>query len=571
MAPRPASDTIDLERGVRDRLAVVARFRLTLLTLAVIAAWLYWRTHDIPATWRNGFIAAAYVTAVLQFLGPRIGAIPSAILAYSQLALDAAFASFLVFLTGGLDSIFTFLYVFVVLEGAMTLYRRGAVIGTLSALLLFAVVVTIQLMQPGEFLEMPDSGRPAVSFFMYGIGLSLVAYLASTLAETVRKTGRELASTEHALSKLEELQAAILRSLPAGLLMVDGQGRVEYANESAHTILGAASDGMVGHGLGELVPAIAVAWRERELRASEYSPRERFEGNFVRGNGTVARLGFSFAPLSASSEQPGTLIVFQDVTDIVRLKESVERAERLATIGKFAAGLAHEVRNPLASICTSVDILKESLDPPEPLQRLMNNVVRESERLDRLISEFLNYARPREFTRKEDDLSQLVLGVIDLFRTEATARGCEVDCQVEPNLLASFDADRLKQVLWNLLRNALEAVEPGEGRISVVLRTREGWAQLGVGDNGRGVAPDQQKRIFDPFFTTKERGTGLGLPISHSIVEAHGGRMLIASQPGRGTEMTVLLPLQAEGLGRRALAPDITGEHELAPSQVDVL
>lgn len=567
-----ATDTTDLEDHLRQRLAVVARFRLVLLTLSVIAAWLFWRTHAVPGLLRNGFVLAAYLTTAGYFIGPRVRAVPSSVFAYSALAFDAALASLLVFLTGGLDSIFAFLYVFVVLEGAMTLYRRGAVLGTLSCLLLFAVVVTIQFMGAADFIEKPDSGRSSLSFFMYGTGLTLVAYLASTLAETARKTGRELASTEHALSKLEELQAAILRSLPAGLMMVDAHGRVEYANESAHTILGAYPGNMVGQTLSELVPAIAVAWRECTQAPFEPSPRDRFEGNFVRGNGTIARLGFSFAPLSASADQPGTLIVFQDVTDIVRLKESVERAERLATIGKFAAGLAHEVRNPLASICTSVDILKESLNPPESLQRLMNNVVRESERLDRLISEFLNYARPRELTRQEEDLSQLTLGVIDLFRTEAASRQCELTTSIEASVMASFDPDRLKQVLWNLLRNALEAVEPdARGRIHVTLRSREGWAQLSVTDSGRGIETEQQKRIFDPFFTTKERGTGLGLPISHSIIEAHGGRMLISSQLGKGTEMTVLLPLRADVSGRPALAPDITGEHELAPSHLDVL
>ena len=565
------TQTTDLDDSVRRRLVVVATFRLILLTLSVLAALLFWQTHPIPAVWRNGFILTVYVTAVFQFLGPRISVLPSSVLAYSQLAFDAAFTSLLVLLTGGLDSIFAFIYIFVVLEGAMTLYRRGAVLGTLSALLLFAVVVTIQFMGVSDFIEKPDPGRSTLSFFMYGTGLSLVAYLASTLAETARKTGRELASTEDALSKLQELQTTILRSLPAGLVMVDGQGRAEYANESAHAILGLAPDGMVGRTLSELVPAIAAAWRERGDAQAELPARERFEGNFVRGNGTVARLGFSFAPLSASGQHPGTLIVFQDVTDIVRLKESVERAERLATIGKFAAGLAHEVRNPLASICTSVDILKESLHPPENLQRLMDNVVKESERLDRLISEFLSYARPRELTRVEDDLSQLSLGVVEVFRTEAQARGCELSLSIEPEVFAVFDADRLKQVLWNLLRNALEAVPPGTGKIGLTLRTRAGWVQLSVSDNGRGVPTDQQRRIFDPFFTTKERGTGLGLPISHSIVEAHGGRMLISSQPGQGTELTVMLPLSMELSGRPAFAPEITGEHELAPSQVELL
>ncbi len=565
------TQTTDLDDSVRRRLVVVASFRLILLTLSVLAALLFWQTHPIPPIWRNGFIGAAYVTAVLQFLGPRVQVFPSSVLAYSQLALDAAFTSLLVFLTGGLDSIFAFIYVFVVLEGAMTLYRRGAVLGTLASLLLFAVVVLVQFVGGLGFLDKPDPGRSPLSFFMYGTGLSLVAYLASTLAETARKTGRELASTEDALSKLQELQSAILRSLPAGLMMVDGQGRVEYANESAHVILGLAPESMVGRTLFELVPAVAAAWRDRSEPRTDLPARERFEGNFVRGNGTMARLGFSFAPLSASGERPGTLIIFQDVTDIVRLKESVERAERLATIGKFAAGLAHEVRNPLASICTSVDILKEGLNPPEPMQRLMNNVVKESERLDRLISEFLSYARPRELTRKEEDLSQLSLGVVEVFRTEAQARGCELSLAVEPEVLALLDADRLKQVLWNLLRNALEAVPPGRGRIGLVLRSREGWAQLSVSDNGRGVPTDQQRRIFDPFFTTKERGTGLGLPISHSIVEAHGGRMLISSQPGQGTEMTVMLPMGAEVSGRPTFAPEITGEHELAPSQVELL
>jgi two-component system sensor histidine kinase PilS (NtrC family) len=451
--------------------------------------------------------------------------------------------SALIYLTGGIDSLFSFVYVFVVIGGAMTLFRGGAIIATLSCLLPFAVVVLIQANGWSDFLHPLEFGRAAISYFMYAIGLGLVGALASALAETVRATGQELAQTESALERLEEQHAAILSSLPAGLLTVDPLGLVDYANAAALRVLGIEWAVAHGSSLEKLVPAFAEPWRRWSAGASTELARERHEGSLARLDGSRIQLGFSFAPLSSDPKLGGTIVVFQDVTDLVRLKESVERAERLATVGKLAAGLAHEVRNPLASMCASIEVLRGELDPPSTIKRLMDNVVQESERLNKLITDFLNFARPRELDRAPTDVSLIVASVTEVFRHEAEQRQCRVVTDLQPGTIAPVDDDRLRQVIWNLARNAVEAMRDKHGGVLTISTRKLGdEVDITIRDTGTGIPAAHRRQIFDPFFTTKDRGNGLGLAIAHAIVQAHGGRILVTTNPGEGTEFNLRLP-----------------------------
>jgi two-component system sensor histidine kinase PilS (NtrC family) len=543
LRPGPSSESPE-GRDIARRLLVIAAIRVAVVTLSLGALVALWQLEppDRVAevrTWDYLLVAATYGLSLGYTVALRYPQLVQP-LAYAQVVLDAVIVSALVATTGGVESIFSFAYVFVVLGASTTLYRRGALLATLTSCLMYGTILGLQIERGLELLPPVETAKGVLSFFMQCVGTSLAGILSSALSEQARTTRRRLREKQSEFQRLEELHAAILRSLPAGLLTVDSDGLVRYANDAALAILRVDRRALEGQQLAAVVPAMRSGL-ERKRSASSVLPerlRERFEEPFRRHDGTQIRLGFSFAPLFADTG-PSTLVVFQDVTDVVRLKEAVERSERLATVGKFAAGLAHEVRNPLAAICASVDVLKATLAPPEPMQRLMNNVVIEAERLDQLITSFLAFARPRRLSVRLAELGPVVSSVVEIFRNQTQPKAIRLTTRIEAGVTAVIDDDMVRQVVWNLLRNAAEAMEKRGGDLMVeVFRDRDGPA-LVVRDTGPGIPPEVLKRVFDPFFTTKERGSGLGLAITHSVVEAHGGKLSIESRAGVGTEVQV--------------------------------
>lgn len=529
------------------------------------------RSSDVLADWQYTLIGVSYGLSIIYAVGLRY---PRAImpLAYAQIILDTLIGSVLVTMTGGIESVFTFVYVFTVLGGSMTLYRRGAVVAVFAYFVSLGGIVLLQVGKQLPVFITFDFGRAMVSFSMYSVGMALVAVLSSTLAEKVRIAGRRLAEKQIDYEQLEELHAAILRSLPAGLMTIDGEGRVRYANEAAIAILRLEMPGAIGRPLAEVVAPMAKQWSEHRPRVSLPfdAARERFESSFTRGDGKTIRIGFSFAPLGGEPGL-GSIAVFQDVTEIVRLKDAVERAERLATVGRLAAGLAHEVRNPLASMCASIEVLRQTLNPPDPMKRLMSNVVKEADRLNGLITDFLAFARPREPERRRTDLSTVVAGVVEVLHHDQLFQPCKLELALEPGLFAAIDADQIRQVVWNVAKNAAEAMRTSSNAVlSIQTKRRGDRVELIVRDTGPGIATEDLPRLFVPFYTTKEGGSGLGLAITHAIVEAHGGRVLFESKPGVGTEVTVSLPADVVALPlpppERAQAGN-TIEPQLAPGR----
>ena len=555
----PADESESLSR----KLAVVSALRIAFVTVSLAASFAL-ADKDNPNFEAGQFtlISVAYVVSLLYALALRFR-ISLTGLAYAQVVVDSLLVTVLVTTTGGIESVFTAAYVFVVIGAAITLFRRGAVIAAAACLLLLGTIALLQVDGGFGAMTRTEPNRAALTIFTSVISLSLVAALATTLSETARTTGLMLAEREGDFSRLQALHAAILRSLPAGLMTLDTDGRVRFVNEAACAILHLDEEEVLDMPIVQVMPIMAKAFNRITDGQRVLNPRERYEGPYARPDSTEARIGFSFAPLE---EPQGSIVVFQDLTDIVKLKEAFERADRLATVGKLAAGLAHEVRNPLSSMCASIDVLKVALDPPQPMRRLMDNVVREGERLNNLITDFLGFARPRELMRREIDLSVLCEELVDLWRHDAELGRCEIVLDAAPDVRAMVDPDLLRQVLWNLARNAAQAMLPRAadraegasiGRITISTRGSPPIAEVTVTDDGPGVAPDLLKRIFDPFFTTKDRGTGLGLAIVQAIVEVHGGAILASSTLGHGTEMVVRMPTK---MGVSSDATMVTGD-----------
>lgn len=555
------------------KLAVVAFVRVAVVTVSLAAFLAFGQPAATEfANWRYVLVVATYGLSIVYAVMLRYRAVVL-LLAYAQIVLDTGLITLLVALTRGIESVFAFVYVFIVLGACLSLYRRGAIVAAICYFLFFGTLVLVQVDSHINLLPGVDFGPALFSFVMYSVGIALIAVLASKLAEKALATRRELAAAESDYQELAELHAAILRSLPAGLMTVEGDGTISFANEAACAILAVPPDEIIGRPLAAIVPRMARRYETAAAQAGIVGGhRERFEESHRRGDGRNIRLGFSFAPLggaarvSEGEQAKGSIAVFQDVTEIVRLKEAYERAERLATVGKVAAGLAHEVRNPLASMCASIEVIKAAVEPPEPLRRLMTNVVNEADRLNALISEFLEFARPREPRRTLVDVSRIAADVIELFRNDQLLAGIEVDIQLAPNVQGLVDRDQVRQVLWNLVKNAAEAMgqqgadgsggSGGGGRLVVSTRQNQDDIEIMIRDSGPGIPAELMKRIFDPFFTTKNRGSGLGLAISHSIVQAHDGRILLESKAGEGTEVTIVLPACTRGPGK--LRPEET-------------
>ena len=332
--------------------------------------------------------------------------------------------------------------------------------------------------------------------------------------------------------------------MSSGLLTVDTQGRITSFNREAERITGHTKAEVMGHGLDSLFPeparaALAAATAGAEPRA----PHERAKLTFTNHAGEQIHLGFSRSVLrNDAGAAEGAILIFQDLTRVVEMEEQLRRSERLSAVGQLAAGLAHEVRNPLGSLSGAIELLEDDLRAEDrSTRRLMSIVKRETGRLNRLVSDFLDYARSGPGRRESVALVELFEEMKQLLASGDHA-ALAVELDVPAGLCALGDPDRLRQVFWNLVLNAAEA-EPRDGCVRI--RARELHAQqleVGVSDHGCGIPEELLERIFEPFFTTKPKGTGLGLATVHRVVEACGGRLSVRSGPGKGTTVRVVLP-----------------------------
>jgi two-component system sensor histidine kinase PilS (NtrC family) len=510
-----------------------------------------------------GTVAAAFLATALSGVffrrvrnAARFGA--------AQIATDVVLISSLVTFSGGPDSPFTFLYVPVIVYAARLFGRPGAYGCAAGASAAYGtLLVTIEA---GWLATWPESSGgvprlPALALFgLHSGAWLLVAFLASALSRDLHRTGRELERRKTDLGRLRQLHARTVECLTSGLLTTDGEGRITSFNPEAERITGVAARGALGRPLGEVLPGVPG---EIERLSGTLTGRMRSRLGFARPSGEELHLGVSASRLRDAEGAPiGHVVIFQDVTEVVRMEGELRRSERLAAVGGLAAGMAHEVRNPLAAISGSIQILRGALGRGEEDaegRRLMDIVLRETDRLDALIAEFLRFARPAPPKPAGVLLSRVVGEVMEMFAGSCPG-GIELAHEVPASLAAWADEDQLRQLLWNLLRNAVPAMPEG-GRLAVTARaapapqdaaargrnasqgSRGGaGVEIEVADTGTGMAPEVLERIFEPFFTTRPSGSGLGLATVHRIVEANGGTLRVESASGRGTRFRVWLP-----------------------------
>ncbi len=479
--------------------------------------------------------------------------------AYVQALIDAAFISILVFATGGIQSVFSFMYVLMILLGSLERYMRGALVWALLSSASYTLLVYLQMTGVVSPPGAEDAVIPLARFLrsagIHFAGFFLTGALSGLLGEDIRKGMERVQDRDEVIRKLETFHKNVIDNIPSGILTTDLSGRITLNNDSACAILGKAPEELTGMPLQEVLGRIDG---DAERPRRDETPPPRPEIRFVRPDGTEIFLGFS----SSQMKEPdgnviGRVVIFQDLTPIRQMEERIRIADRLAGVGEMAAGLAHEIRNPLASIAGSSQLLREAADVPDDAATLLEIIERESKRLNALISDFLSFTGTSLRSLARVRVTSLLREIAEAVRAgEAREKGLLVEDVATKELSVEGDAEQLRQVVWNLVRNAVQSTPTG-GRVLLdafeQIRHGARYAVLTVSDSGVGIEPQDLERIFNPFFTTKEGGTGLGLSISQRIVHQHKGFIEVRSLPGQGSTFSVFLPvLPAEGPGRSA-------------------
>jgi len=367
--------------------------------------------------------------------------------------------------------------------------------------------------------------------------LTGVGALSVIFGDQLQNSAETLASTRRAAADLLTLHQDIVRSLSSGLITITPDGTILSANLVAGDILRMPQGELAGKPVDQVMPGVSVLIADNRQRADLAIPTPSHQ---------MVMLGVTVSPLRDVHDVViGRVINFQDLTDLRRLELHARRAERLATVGQLAAGIAHEIRNPLASISGSIELLGASAQASEDDRTLMQIVNREVQRLNVLIGDLLDYANPRPSEPVDFDLGSLVEETLRVARTEAAFADIEVTGDIASSLAINADPAKLRQVVWNLVRNARDAAASGGKHVHVEVVRRGDCAVISVRDDGPGIAKELVARIFDPFVTSKQKGTGLGLATSHAVVAELNGRIDVETEAGKGTTMIVTLLINA--------------------------
>ena len=534
--------TSDLGRRVTRLLllrTIVVSFVLVLTMWLLVSG----EPNTRAAIWvQSGIIASTYLSSIVFGVLLRRGMSPRWV-SRPMHAVDLAVSSLLVYVTGGATSPYVFLYPLSIVGASTLSYRRGAIAVTLSSL---GALTLVALLAWTHALNLPMSAQATPwtqtgTELVRSLGIDYAALigvgaLSFIFGDQLQRGAETLATTRKAVADLYTLHQDIVRSLASGLITIAPDGTVLTANAAAGEILRRKPAAMLHQPIEAVMPGLAAQLVDGELRRADLT---------VKTGAEVLTIGVTVSPLRDVRDQViGRVINFQDLTELRRLEVQHRRTERLATVGQLAAGIAHEIRNPLASISGSVELLRTAPTATDDDRTLMTIVHREISRLNVLIGDLLDYANPRTMERIDIDLAGVIEETLQVARGDQAFASVEVASELERPLTLDADPSKLRQVLWNLLRNAAES---GGTRVTVTGVRDARDVTITIADDGPGIAPEHLARIFDPFYTTKSKGTGLGLAMCHAIIAEHGGRIDVESEPGRGTKMVVRLPASAIG------------------------
>ncbi|MCR4288063.1 MAG: ATP-binding protein [Deltaproteobacteria bacterium] len=482
---------------------------------------------------------------------------------YVQITIDIMLITAIVYVTGGFESYLFLLYPVSIIGSAILLSKRGSFFTASLSSIAYGALIGADFYGalPLKYKAFWVPANPSWEEILTTISTNIlaffvVAYLGGHLAEKSVKAEQELKEKGVDFENLERLNRQIVENISSGIMTLDSAMRITSFNTAAESITGYTLREVylkdvngIFHGLmsGDRPPQQGM---RADMRFKRKDLRELFLGLTVSG-GPGADMSW--------------IVIFQDLTQLKAMEEQIRRIEKLKALGELSVGIAHEIRNPLASISGSIQVLKGGLRLGGEDGRLMEIVINETERLNALITDFLLFAKPVQEKRERFDLGGLLSETAEIFRNSPEAKGLGISANVDDGIYIDGDRRQISQVFWNLLLNSAQATA-GNGTIEVSLSLRllpagtglthsngalpgiKPTAEIQVKDNGIGIAPEDIGRIFDPFFTTKERGTGLGLAIAHRIVESHSGTIEVQSAAGRGSVFTVSLPAAVSAL-----------------------
>jgi len=479
---------------------------------------------------------------------------------YIQTLMDVALVTVLVFVTGGIDSVYSVFYPLVIIYAVLFLERRGGFIVASASGILYGLLLDFEYY---GFIH-PVHGAGAVyghsagfvfsRIFIHFVSFYIVAFLTSFVVASEKKLRRLLAEKEDDFNRLDLLHRSIIESVDTGILTYDLQGEVKSFNRAAEEITGYRFQDVRGVRLETLFPGISDRLKGEREDALYGNGRSRFELILDRGEGGRRILGFSASQLSGKTgERIGDILVFQDLTAVRDMEREIERNKRLALIGEMSACFAHEMRNPLASISGSVQMLRRDLrlDEADVNERLMQIILRGKDQLEALLKDFLLLARPSLDSKERIEMNRVVADVLESIRcTQDWKEDIEVTTVLSGRAGVWGSRFEIRQAVWNLALNALQAMTEG-GRLEIgtkdiQLDGKKG-VELWIRDQGCGIDEKDLARVFEPFYTTKEKGSGLGLAIVNRIVESHGGKIEVRSESGKGTRFAVQLPSCDDG------------------------
>lgn len=475
-----------------------------------------------------------------------------------QITIDFLLETVLIARTGGIESPFAVLYVISVTLASLVPRRRVGLLTASLCIILFGVLTNVQLYGLGEAWGwLPQtrlsSAESLQAFGVYGLAFLVVGFLSGALADQLQHADESLREKEQGLSRLTAFHENIIHSISSGVFTADGRGCITSLNPAAQEATGYSSEQVHGRPWRDV-----FNWhpgQEADEHLGTVPANLRFEVECKKADGNRLILGMTLAPLHEQGQETGLVGVFKDLTRLRDLEEEMKRKEWLASLGEMSAGMAHEIRNPLGALVGAMQMLRGDLGTDDTNRHLMDIAIREAARLDTIITQFLQYARPPALTLAESDLNKVLAETLDLIEHEARTRpnitivtSLSVDA-----LMGQVDLNQMKQVFWNLAINAFDAMPHG-GQLEIVTRPREidaGGRKASVvevmfRDTGEGIPKQNLDKIFLPFFTTKTHGSGLGLAAVHRIVDLHGGWIKVDSREGEGSQFVVCLPRSAD-------------------------
>src|SRR5882724_8895479 len=468
-----------------------------------------------------------------------------------QFAVDVFLVTWLVWTSDVIHSPYTALYIVIISVASLFLGPRDAMVTSVGSTAAFTGCALAVINGLGNHPSAPiltsSLSQSIQAIGLFDVAFLVVGLLSARLAERQSRSDVRLIAATQSLANLRALHERIVESIRSGVVTTDLEGRIYSFNAAAEEITGYKQHDVRGQDasifFGEIKEIIAGSL---DIRSTQASPR--FEADCLTADGLRLRLGFTISPLfSEAGDTTGTVITFQDLTHIRALEETSRRQDRLAAIGRMAASIAHEIRNPLAAMRGSIQMLRADMEGESSQTELMEIILRESDRLNRIISDFLSYARPRSIIQSKVDVGELLRQTFTLLRHSAEiSEGQTIEEEVPASpVLIDADSEQLQQVFWNLARNALQAMPTGGTLRATVQKQSHNRLRIASSDTGRGMSPEQVEHLFEPFSSTTG-GTGLGLSIVYQIIRDHGGTINVRSREGQGTTITIELPGEIE-------------------------